>query len=49
MQIMDRHELEWRACECYEHLKQYTDKLFAPAEGISIVAPARTHSARNVG
>ena len=49
MQIVDRYELERRACECYGHLKQYTDKLFAPAEGGPIVPPVRAHSARNVG
>jgi CRP-like cAMP-binding protein len=40
MQITDRLELERRACECYGHLKSYTTTLFAPGEGISIVAPA---------
>jgi CRP-like cAMP-binding protein len=40
MQIMDREELECHACECYGHLKHYMAKLFAPAQGISIIAPA---------
>jgi hypothetical protein len=39
MQIMDRDQLEHRACECCSHLKQYMAKLFAPAEDVSIAAP----------
>ncbi len=40
MQIIDREELERHACECYGHLKRYMAKLFAPVEGISIIAPS---------
>jgi len=40
MQIMDREELERHACDCYAHLKCYMAKLFAPAQGISIIEPA---------
>jgi CRP-like cAMP-binding protein len=40
MQITDREELERHACECYEHLKRYMAKLFAPAQGISIISPS---------
>lgn len=40
MQILDREELEHRACDCYGHLKRYMAKLFAPAQGISIIAPS---------
>jgi CRP-like cAMP-binding protein len=40
MQIIDREELERRACECYGHLKLYMANLFAPAQGISANVPA---------
>ena len=40
MQIIAREELERHACACYGHLKRYMAKLFAPAQGISIIAPA---------
>lgn len=40
MQIMDREELERHACDCYAHLKRYMAKLFAPAQGTSIIAPS---------
>jgi CRP-like cAMP-binding protein len=40
MQITDRDELERHACDCYEHLKRYTSSLFAPTQGISIIAPS---------
>jgi CRP-like cAMP-binding protein len=39
MQILDREELEHHACACYGRLKRYMAKLFAPAQGISIIAP----------
>jgi CRP-like cAMP-binding protein len=38
MQIMDREALQCHACECYEHLKRYTAKVFTPGEAIPIVA-----------
>jgi CRP-like cAMP-binding protein len=38
MQIIERQELERRACECYEHLKLYMANLFAPAQGV--IAPS---------
>jgi CRP-like cAMP-binding protein len=54
MQITDRAELERHACECYEHLRRYMTKLFAPGEGISIIAPSHQalgvhHSLRSEG
>jgi hypothetical protein len=37
---MDREELERHACDCYGHLRRYMAKLFAPAQGTSIIAPS---------
>ena len=40
LEIIDRQELERHACECYEHLKLYMANLFAPAHGVSVIAPS---------
>jgi CRP-like cAMP-binding protein len=48
IQIIDRQELERHACECYEHLKLYMAKLFAPAQGVSVIAPSAMPEDRRV-
>jgi CRP-like cAMP-binding protein len=40
MQIVSREEMERRACECYSHLKQSRERLFAAPEAITPVGPS---------
>ena len=39
MQIVSREELERRACECYAHLKQSRERLFAAPEAVPTIGP----------
>jgi CRP-like cAMP-binding protein len=39
MQIVSRDELERRACECYAHLKQSRERLFAAPDAVAVIGP----------
>lgn len=39
MQIVSRDEMEERACECYAHLKQWRERLFAAPEAVAPIGP----------
>jgi CRP-like cAMP-binding protein len=46
MQIVNRDELERRACECYSHLKQSKARLFVTStDSISLIGPASREAA----
>jgi hypothetical protein len=40
MQILDREELERRACDCYAHHQRYVAKLFASTQNTLAQSPS---------
>jgi CRP-like cAMP-binding protein len=44
MQILNRDEMERRACECYAHLKQSRERLFAAPEALSPIGQSPRES-----